>query len=503
MSQPRLASAVILTRGQDPRREVYLVKRSLKLEAFAGQWAFPGGKVDELDQTYADSGYAAFVVCAVREILEETGVFLADGEADTERLRQELLNDNNSGAWPAIAATLEPDTLGFTDVCEITTPPISRLRFKTRFLHIQMPQAATPEVIPGELDAGDFFLPAEAIKRWEAGDMVISPPVLFLLRLMRDNDMAKFIKLAAEAARNFEQGRLHPAYFSPGIFLAPLQTPTIPPATTTNTLITGNKQLYIIDPATPDAGEQQKLFQQLDDYKAQGKQLIAILLTHHHPDHVGAVNVVSQRYQLPVRAHPETYGRIQPGFIPGKPLLDGEKIALGEAPDGSSGWQLEAVYTPGHAVDHFCFIENRYHAAIVGDMLSTISTIVIDPPEGHMRTYLDSLHILAQRRIKALFPAHGHVYSEGSVLIREYLRHRQDREQLVIDALTDKPQSLSELVAQIYSDIPAQTHRLASRSLLAGLIKLQEDGISEEQDGGWCKCRGAEKKILQTTGGHP
>ena len=362
---------------------------------------------------------------------------------------------------------------------------MSALRFKTCFLHASLPPGAKPEIIPGELDRGAFFSPAEAVKQWEAGEMLISPPVLFLLRLLRDNSLSAFIQQAADAAQEFERGRLHPACLSPGVFLAPLKTPTIPPATTTNTLIVGKRRLYIVDPATPDADEQQRLLQKLDECQAQGKELAAILLTHHHHDHIGAVNVVSQRYQLPVRAHPETYTRIPPGFLVGEPLRDGETIPLGQAPDGGDGWLLEAIHTPGHAVDHFCFIDNRYHAAIVGDMLSTVSTIVIDPPEGDMRTYIESLRKLERRPLKALFPAHGPPHSDGGALIREYLKHRQEREQQLVRALTDTPQDLSALVAQVYCDTPRQAHALASRSLLAGLIKLREDGVCEEQRGGW------------------
>ena len=132
----------------------------------------------------------------------------------------------------------------------------------------------------------------------------------------------------------------------------------------------------------------------MDDLINEGGRFQAILLTHHHRDHVGAVNAVSQRYRLPLRAHEETYRRIDAGFIPGEPLTDGDRLELGTAPDGSGDWHLNVLHTPGHAVDHLCFIDSRYHAAIVGDMLSTVSTIVIDPPEGHMHTYLDSLNRL-------------------------------------------------------------------------------------------------------------
>ena len=215
----------------------------------------------------------------------------------------------------------------------------------------------------------------------------------------------------------------------------------------------------------------------MDELIGEGRTFEAILLTHHHIDHVGAVNAVSRRYRLPVRAHKETYRRVDGDYITGEPLADGDRLELGTAPDGSSDWHLKVVHTPGHAVDHLCYIDSRYHAAIAGDMLSTISTIIIDPPEGHMRTYLNSLNRLLEIPVKTLYPAHGLPHQDGHSLIRRFLKHRQKREDAIKSALAGDPRSIDELLPDAYADVSADVYPVASRSLLAGLIKLEEDGF--------------------------
>jgi glyoxylase-like metal-dependent hydrolase (beta-lactamase superfamily II) len=168
--------------------------------------------------------------------------------------------------------------------------------------------------------------------------------------------------------------------------------------------------------------------------------------------------------------------------------MDGDIIDLGLAPDGSDTWGLTVVHTPGHSPDHLCFLDNRYHAAIVGDMVSTVSTIVIDPPEGHMATYLSSLEKLCALPLRMLYPAHGAPHPDGRRLLRQYLAHRRQRENLIITALkkritTTTPESL---LPEVYADVDPAMYPIAARSLLAGLIKLEEEGLcSRDATGDW------------------
>lgn len=490
MSAIRLASAVILSRGADDDPEIYLALRAPELNFFGGYWVFPGGNLNrQIDYHQPDdTEELALLRCAVREILEEIDILSSSlGRHFSREEKQGLkkILTESPGKWQQFLAGFGHDFKLISPVFRITTPPFFPTRFDTQFMHVRALDEELPEIDNFELIDGRFMKAQTAIDAWQSGEMEIAPPVLFLLRLLAEHGLAAFRSHAQKASAQLEQGCLHRVYFSPGIFMAPLMTPTLPPATTTNTLIVGCDRLSVIDPATPDAMEQKRLFDEMDTLLEQGKRFEAILLTHHHIDHVGAVNAVSQRYQLPVRAHEECYRRIESGYLRGAALREGDRIELGNAPDGSPDWHLSVLHTPGHAVDHLCYLESRYQAAIVGDMLSTISTILIDPPEGHMRTYLEQLRRLLSFPIKTLYPAHGPAHRDGAALIRQFLEHRQQREQTVIDALGETPQSIDELLPKIYDDVPESVYPVASRSLLAGLIKLEEDGVSESRNGAW------------------
>jgi len=490
MSRIKLASAVILSRGPDDDPEVYLTLRAPELKFFGGYWVFPGGnlnnKVDYHDEN--ESLDLALIRCAVREILEEIDVLSSTlGKEFSKEEKQNLKNvlKDSPEKWQAFLTEYGTEFEAVSPVFRITTPPFIPIRFDTQFMRVRLLADEIPKIDNYELVDGRFMNPQAAIDAWEKGEMEIAPPVLFLLRLLAEQGFASFVEHAQTATRELDEGRLHRVFFSPGIFMAPLKTPTLPPATTTNTLIVGTDRLCVIDPATPDESEQQRLFDEMDRLQNEGKHFEAILLTHHHIDHVGAVNAVSNRYNLPVRAHKECFERIEPGYIKGDALKEGDRIDLGTAPDGSKDWHLTVMHTPGHAVDHLCYLESRYHAAIVGDMLSTISTILIDPPEGHMQTYLDNLQRLLGVPMKTLYPAHGPGNRDGHTLIRHFLKHRQEREQSVIEALSQEAQTIDELLPKIYDDVPEAVYPIASRSLLAGLLKLEEEKISTQSGNGW------------------
>jgi len=492
MTAIRLAASIILIRGGDQNIEVYLVKRSSRLAFMGGLWAFPGGTVSESDYIPgADACPLVISNCARRELFEETGVLLAAPSCKPlptrlQSIRQDLLSGTGDSDWTRLQTGLDHPGDYLTPVCEMITPAMSPVRYQTSFLLARLPNECVPAVINGELTEGAFFRPAEAIRLWEEGHVQIAPPNLLLLRIMAKHGLAGFPVAARNETLKLADGALHPVYFSPGIFLAALRTQTLPPATTTNTLIVGNRDLYIIDPATDERDEQSRLFRKMDEMIAAGAVFKGILLTHHHSDHTGAVKISSLKYNLQVRAHPQCYARLQPGYITGTPLQDGELISLGQAPDGTEGWGLRVLYTPGHAIDHVAFLDNKYNAAIVGDMLSTVSTILIDPPEGHMATYLQSLETLLNQPLRTLFPAHGPPHPDGSTLIRQFLDHRRQREELIVKVMHDSvsPTTLGELLPSVYADVDPAMHRVAERSLLAGLIKLEEEGRCSRNDAG-------------------
>jgi len=143
---------------------------------------------------------------------------------------------------------------------------------------------------------------------------------------------------------------------------------------------------------------------------------------------------------------------------------------------------LTAFHTPGHAPGHLAFRDSRYGAVIAGDLVSTVSTIVIDPPDGHMAQYLASLERMVEicGEGAVLHPAHGPVVSDGAALFRRYLEHRQRREDSLLAALGTEPAHERDLVERVYADVDERLFPIAGRSLRASLEKLRDEGGAVE-----------------------
>jgi len=226
----------------------------------------------------------------------------------------------------------------------------------------------------------------------------------------------------------------------------------------------------VIDPGPGEPAEQRRLFELLDTHAAEGRPPRAVWLTHAHPDHVGAVATVAERYRIPVRAHPLAAERV-PARI--EPLGEGDRLG-----------RFLVLATPGHARDHLAFLDEESGALLCGDMVSTLSTIVIDPPEGDMAEYVRQLSRLAALAPRTLYPAHGPPVPDGAGKLEETIAHRQAREGLVLAALAE-PGTLEEITARAYTDTPAVLHPVAARSCLASLLKLENEGRAREDAGVW------------------
>ncbi len=253
---------------------------------------------------------------------------------------------------------------------------------------------------------------------------------------------------------------------APGLDRLALRTPTLPPATTTNTLLVGHRRLAVIEPATPDADERARLDAAVEAKIEGGGELVAIIITHHHVDHIGYAEGLRERFGGPILAHPATAERV-PFRVDGA-LADGDVIAL----DG--GLDLEALHTPGHAPGHLVLVERSSQIAHVGDMVAGIGTILIDPEDdGDMGLYLDSLERLAALGLRTLVPAHGPLIEAPEACLRGYIKHRLMRESKVLTALSAGPLRREELLARVYDDAPPALWPLADRSLEAHMRKLE------------------------------
>ena len=267
----------------------------------------------------------------------------------------------------------------------------------------------------------------------------------------------------------------------PWIRTVAVRTPTLPPATHTNVYLIGQDRLVVIDPASPYAEERAQLDAAIDALAAAGSPVAEIVLTHHHVDHVSGAAYLAERLGVPIVAHRETAAKLAGHLQIRRFLDDGERLDYG--PDG-----LTALFTPGHAPGHLCFVDGRSTATVAGDMVASVGTIIIEPDDGgDMRVYLESLAKLRAVGARWLLPAHGPPIADAAAKIDFYVAHRLEREKRVVAALSSQPQTIDELVPPAYPDVPPAIYGLAARSLLAHLYKLESDGRARRVGERWSR----------------
>lgn len=262
-----------------------------------------------------------------------------------------------------------------------------------------------------------------------------------------------------------------------------VRTPTLPPATHTNTFLVGTREAVLIEPATPYEEELDHMEQWVEDARRKGITPIAILATHHHPDHVGGAAHLRERLELPLWGHAMTAQRLEGVVTIDRWLEDGERIEL----RGPTRTALTAVHTPGHAPGHLCFIDEASDIMIAGDMVASVGTIIVEPRDGDMMLYLDSLRRMASLEPGALLPAHGDVIGDPQAILSFYVAHRLMREDKVLAALEAHGEAArpSDLVARAYDDTPKAVWPLALGSLEAHLIKLGREGRIAAEGNRW------------------
>ncbi len=532
------AATVLLVRDGPQGLEVLMTRRSMSASFAPGAYVFPGGGIDAADAsahghakrrpTQSDT-HLTQAIAAIRESFEELGILLArhaNGQmaqtADITALDRKAPAEAFAAQCAARGLTLAADEV-FVLAHWITDRDLPR-RFDVPFLVARMPDAQTPVADEKEQFEPVWVRPADALQRHTEGNFfIIYPTIKTLERLQSYTSVAQLLGDCAseqpwftscpragwmggkevrymehegpfgELALTCPDGQMlhHLDWVTdqPVLLLKNVQRLTAPnpgvmTGPGTNSYLIGDPDtgFAAIDPGPADLEHIDRL------WRAAGGNIRYIVCTHSHPDHSpGAAPLQALCAQhghtppiLGLASHPTA--RAASAFTPDRELNDGERLVL---QGNNSNHTLRVVHTPGHAANHLCLVLEEDGLLLSGDHVLNGSTTVIDPPDGHMNDYLQSLDKLLaaceQDHIEFILPAHGHVLGnlwdqphDARAHITHLKQHRLKREAKILGVMQRHPNgSMDDWVKLAYDDVPPRLWPVAMRSLLAHVERIR------------------------------
>lgn len=518
--------------------EVLMTRRSAKASFAPGAYVFPGGGIEAQDADPAAHAGAARrpgqtdeqltqAIAAIRESFEELGVLLARRPDGTAVTANDIAGLDRHA--PLAAQCRERGWVLAADevfvLARWTGDRDLPRRFDVPFLIARMPHGQTPIADEKEQFEPVWVRPQDALDRHDAGGFFMIFPTIRTLRRLAKFESAGAVLaacasgqplwtscpragfLAGKEARYMEDespyGELamvcpdgqivhtldwqseRPVQLRKNVQRLTAPNPGVMTGPGTNSYLVGDPVTgYIaIDPGPEDPEHLQRL------WRAAGGDIRMIVCTHSHPDHspgalpLQALCVQAGGVAPPVLGVPSApTARAHSQFTPERTLQNSELLTLtGKALEGQIIHTLQVIYTPGHAANHVCLLLVEDGLLFSGDHILNGSTTVIDPPDGNMADYLDSLDTLdaacTQHGVEFILPAHGYVIGEARVAIAKLKAHRLAREAKVIAALEALPGgSVDDWVAHAYDDVPPRIWPVAQRSLLAHIERIRALG---------------------------
>lgn len=526
---PRPAATVLLLRDGPDGLEVLMTRRSATASFAPGAYVFPGGGIDAQDaQAHALAAsrpsqgeqQLTQAIAAIRESFEELGILLARHADGTPAGAADVAAMDRHGPFfeqcRARGLRLAADEVWLL-AHWITDRDLPR-RFDVPFLVARMPQGQEPCADEAEQFEPVWVRPAEALQRHAAGQFfMIFPTIRTLERLRAYGRAAEVIAACAgeqplwtscpragllqgaearfmehempygELALVCPHGQMlhhldwrtdQPVALLKNVMRLTASNPGVMTGPGTNSYIVGDPDTgyAVIDPGPNDPEHIDRL------WRATGGNLRMIVCTHSHADHSPAARPLQALCggQVPVLGLASaTTARPASEFRPDRQIADGERLVL---EGGGQRHTLLVMHTPGHAANHLCLVLEEDGLLFSGDHILNGSTTVVDPPDGDMSAYLDSLDKLAAacgtHGIEFILPAHGYVLGFAPVAIAQLKAHRLHREAKVAAAMRARPGgSLDDWVELAYDDVPPRMWPVAKRSLLAHVQRIESQQL--------------------------
>ena len=251
-----------------------------------------------------------------------------------------------------------------------------------------------------------------------------------------------------------------------------------------------------------------------------------VMVTHIHPDHYGLAgrireasgawislhpadaDLIHDRYDEPddllqrvaaalrrMGAPAEELAGLQNAAMPILPLVDPVRpdvlLEDGAKPE-VPGWDLTAIWTPGHSPGHLCFYEAQTQLMLSGDhVLPRITpNIPFHPQAGAnpLGDYLASLDKLEPYEVGEVLPAHEYRFPDLGRRLEELRQHHRDRFAEIAAILRDGPRSAWDIAAHMtwsrsWDDIAGFMRRAAVGEAASHLRALEIEGVVQVEEG--------------------
>ncbi|MHA1146413.1 MAG: MBL fold metallo-hydrolase [Candidatus Helarchaeota archaeon] len=263
-------------------------------------------------------------------------------------------------------------------------------------------------------------------------------------------------------------------------------------------------------------------FKKLEQLNLNIKNVHTILITHAHPDHMGAMKAVLKKINPKIIINEiekdsalnidllnksfsidvmEAYFKSNlfesPVIMPDGPfdinkffqficsmsqlpadieiqtIKDDEIICLGE-------YKFRVLTTPGHAPGHTSLHEVNHQFLLSGDIIGEKGVTWYSPGSGGSKSLLSSLDRIEKLPVKSVFPSHGNKFENCKQRIKE-IRHKiLQRNELILEELEKGPKTLQNLVKSLFGS--TGTKLIGVVIVESHLRELERTGLIERSD---------------------